>query len=236
MLAHPNLPGMAYRDWDVHAYDGIEVFNGTLPPYSGVFDVLQGRRKWYDVLTKPQRPVAVGGSDNHDVTAAPLRQALSEPAGAAKKHSRVALLLRALEPEVALPFARRAGFVGAVRTYVHCRDLAPDAILAGLRSGATFVTTGPLLLATVDGQLPGAALQLGGKATVTVAVQAASNAGLERIDVIADGERAQSVAVARAARVRETLEVPVAGRTWLVVECYGVWPEVAITNAWRLQP
>jgi len=234
VIAHPNMPDVAYRDWDLKAYDAIEILDGMLPAYSYGFDMLQGRRKWYELLNAGQRPLAVAGSGNRDITSAPLRRLLANPSDAAKKHESIRLLLRALDAEALRPFARCGGYLGAVRTYVQCPELTRDGILDGLRGGATFVTTGPLLLATVEGRVPGQTVRVHDEETVTVTLEAVSNGPLERIDMIADGEVVRSIPGARLRRIQRTLELPVAGRKWLVVECHGPWPEIAVTNAWRL--
>ncbi|MGD8237320.1 MAG: CehA/McbA family metallohydrolase [Armatimonadota bacterium] len=235
-IARPNAPGAAYRDWDLKAYDAIQTLNGALPAYGGGFDMLQGLRRWYDLLNAGERPVAVGGSDNRDITGAPLRRLLENPSDAAKKDADIRLALRALDAEALRPFVRGGGYLGAVRTYVHCSEPDPDAILTALRGGPTFVTTGPLLLATVDGTLPGETVDSRGTNAVPITLEAVSNRALERIDIVADGEVVRSIPGAQLRRIERTLELPLAGRRWLVVECRGTWPDIAVTNAWRLQP
>ena len=235
VVAHPNAPGMSYRDWDLRSYDGIEILNGALPPPFGAPDALQGRRKWYELLGRGEQPLPFGGSASRDITSAPLRRILENPSDAARRHAGIALLLRALPADAARLLALRAGYIGSVRTYVQCPELTAEAILTGLRSGTTFVTTGPLLLATVDGRLPGETVNVHGKHAVTIRLEAASNHALERIDIVADGEVVRSIAGAHLMRLERTVDLPVAGWQWLVIECYGESPDMAVTNAWDLQ-
>ncbi len=235
VLAHPMRPGMAYRDWDLRAYDAIEIINGTLPGYAFGFDMLQGRLKWHELLNARERIVALGGSDTRDISSAALRQLLADPQDAAKKHPRIKLLLRATDARTAGPFARRGNHPGAVRTYVHCPELTRDGILTALRNGATFVTTGPLLLATVDARPPGGTIALNGRRAITVTVEAASDAGLEGIDIIGDGEILKSISAAHSTRLTETFELAVESHRWLSIECRGPWPDMAVTGAWRLE-
>lgn len=62
--------------------------------------------------------------------------------------------------------------VGEVRTYVYTGGpLNVDEWFAGLKKGHTFVTNGPILEFTVDGQLPGTELHLSPGATVHVSAR-----------------------------------------------------------------
>jgi hypothetical protein len=85
---------------------------------------------------------------------------------------------------------------GFGRVYVHTGDdsFHYDHWLAALKAGRSFVTTGPLLLAEVDGQKPGHIFQepsRGGMRTVTGVVH--SLAPLERIEIVVNGQIAESI-------------------------------------------
>lgn len=63
--------------------------------------------------------------------------------------------------------------IGEVRTYVHTGEtLDPDAWFEGLERGRTFVSNGPAIELTVDGELPGARLERARGSTVRVRARA----------------------------------------------------------------
>lgn len=63
--------------------------------------------------------------------------------------------------------------IGEVRTFVHTGEtLDLDRWFAGLKAGRTFVSNGPALDFTVNGQLPGSEIKLDGKGSVKVRARA----------------------------------------------------------------
>ena len=81
---------------------------------------------------------------------------------------------------------------GVPRTYTFVSDgFSLPKITRATAAGHTFVTTGPLLVATLDGQPPGSSFGLGTRQhTLAVEAWAAGESaeGLERMDVLRDGE------------------------------------------------
>jgi hypothetical protein len=131
------------------------------------------------------------------------------------------------------------GTAGDARTYVYTGSsrFSPDAWLAGLRQGRTFVTTGPLLDFTVEGRLPGDEIQA--RKGEPVVIRAKVSAGYSskapgRIEIVGNGDVLRSsesgeiefkLLAARslwlAARTRDAHTSPVylvveGGRTWRV--------------------
>jgi hypothetical protein len=81
--------------------------------------------------------------------------------------------------------------LGFSRVYVHTGDhFDPDKWLQGLRRGKSFVTTGPMLFATVDDELPGHVFQQpAAKARqFRLQVQSLSPRPLDRIEVMVNGD------------------------------------------------
>ena len=81
--------------------------------------------------------------------------------------------------------------VGAMRTYVRPPDgrLTADGWFEGLRGAAAFVTNGPLVELTVNGEIPGSVLGLGANATsVRVEADVRSIVPLTRAWLVRDGE------------------------------------------------
>ncbi len=109
--------------------------------------------------------------------------------------------------------------VGYNRCYVHVEEpLTYDRWWDALREGKVFVTNGPLLLATVDQQLPGARFKAAGQqARYTIAGRVDSRDPLDRIEVIHNGRVVATIAANESCGVNfeETVTVETGG--WLVV-------------------
>jgi hypothetical protein len=112
---------------------------------------------------------------------------------------------------------------GANRTYAYLgQDEFTFANFAkAVRSGNTFMTTGPLLVFQVDGRTPGAEIKLGaGGGTMEVQVEAKSFVPFHRLEVVLNGnvvalreEQAGSLEMA----LRE--KVTISGPGWLAARC-----------------
>ena len=78
--------------------------------------------------------------------------------------------------------------LGFGRVYVHLSEpFSYDAWMRGLAAGRSFVTTGPMLLAKVDGQWPGATLQVGNPKEYRLECTVNSQQLLETIELIING-------------------------------------------------
>jgi len=116
--------------------------------------------------------------------------------------------------------------LGFGRVYVHCpAGLTYRAWLDGLNAGRSFVTTGPMLLARVDGKLPGEVSRIpaGASPRPRLEIEAYSPAPLEKIEVVVNGEVHRTLEPANEAgesgarRSAASLEVPIEGSSWLAV-------------------
>lgn len=118
---------------------------------------------------------------------------------------------------------------GSARTYVHTGEagLTPAAWTRGLREGRAFVSTGPLVEVTVDGEMPGGEVQLpasGG--TVDVDIRIRSITPVAQVTVIWNGEIVENVSLPEdRTRIdhRTTFEVKKSG--WLHVRAEGLREE-----------
>ena len=80
--------------------------------------------------------------------------------------------------------------LGYSRVYVNTGDeFSPDAWISGLRNGRSFVTTGPMLLATLNDALPGEVFEQAGDGArrYHLEVQSISHQPVDRIEVIVNG-------------------------------------------------
>jgi len=126
--------------------------------------------------------------------------------------------------------------VGYNRVYAHTGgDASADGWWRALRAGRTFCTNGPLLLARVDGRLPGATLR--GPRSVRVTVRLLGSTPVARVEVVQNG-----VVVASAPPPPSGAEELIAAVRfdepgWLLVRAIGAdraTLRMATTAPWRL--
>src|SRR5262249_55600151 len=116
--------------------------------------------------------------------------------------------------------------LGRRRTYARLRpgeEFSYKSWIEAVRGGRVFVTNGPLLHLTVDGQDPGAVLDLpSGRKTVQVSAQAYSSNVIERLEIIANGEvvaEGKATGCPSSALIETKVEMPKGG--WMLARCYG---------------
>jgi hypothetical protein len=116
--------------------------------------------------------------------------------------------------------------LGAVRTYARLesgQEFSYGAWIEAVRAGRIFVTTGPLLSLSVDGDNPGAVLSIprDGK-TVNVHAEARCATAFERLDLLHNGKiiANQDVTSDHVATVID-LNVQVSASGWLAARCRG---------------
>ncbi|MGQ0633029.1 MAG: CehA/McbA family metallohydrolase [Planctomycetaceae bacterium] len=86
--------------------------------------------------------------------------------------------------------------LGYSRVYVHTGDrFEMDSWLKGLKAGRSFVTTGPMLFATVENTLPGETISFEADEphTVEVEVESVSEKQVARMEILVNGQIAESV-------------------------------------------
>ena len=112
--------------------------------------------------------------------------------------------------------------IGEVRTYVYTGqdELNLDAWFAGLKAGRTFVSNGPSLEFTVNGQLPGSRIECtpGQRLEVAAKVCGHPAVGLPKaLSIVSnEGVLKEAVAAEGAAELKLDLEVDVPQSRWLV--------------------
>jgi len=86
--------------------------------------------------------------------------------------------------------------VGYNRVYAQLgQDLTPERWWAAVKVGRSFVTNGPLLRVTADGNLPGHVFSAakGGRVTVRLSVRLTSNDPVRTVEIVRDGEVVRTV-------------------------------------------
>jgi hypothetical protein len=115
--------------------------------------------------------------------------------------------------------------VGLYRTYARLEAGQPfdyDAWCRALRKGRTFLSGGPLLWLTVDGQEPGAEIQIGAGATLEIEATARSIFPMHSLQIIEQGRvvaETVSTAGSRTLTIKERLKFT--RDSWLASRCAG---------------
>jgi hypothetical protein len=123
---------------------------------------------------------------------------------------------------------------GFSRVYVQLTgEFSYEKWLSGLQQGRSFVTTGPILLPTLDGQSPGATLTAGGvqNRPLRLAATFLSEHPLEAIEVVQNG-RVRPAAAASSTQTSEgawstdvAVEVACAESGWICLRCTEARPD-----------
>ena len=132
------------------------------------------------------------------------------------------LRVTAVGGEDSISNLQRTKLVGSVRTYVHTGDrgLEMDAWFEGLRAGRAFVSTGPLLELTVNGNMPGDTVELPeGGGTVEIEAHVRSITPLSDAELVFNGRSIAQTVGPGPLELRETLEVSDSG--WLHLRARG---------------
>ena len=136
--------------------------------------------------------------------------------------------------------------LGYSRVYVHTGDAFDlERWLQGLKAGHSFVTTGPMLLATLSGKLPGHEWSLSSAGTpqqLSLEIHAHSQRPLSHIEVIVNGDVVESIEPQMQALPAGGLEaqvlfdVAVEETSWIAVRAIELQPDgrrrFAHTAAW----
>ncbi len=112
---------------------------------------------------------------------------------------------------------------GSDRVYVHCGEkFSYQEWIAGLRAGRTFVTNGPMLRFTIDGQEAGATIKLDKPGKVRLAGHVAAQYPLEKLEAVVNGQVvAAAVPSADANRISVDQELPIERSGWIAIRAKG---------------
>ena len=169
---------------------------------------------WFEMLNAGNRVAGWASSDSHDVTS------LQHTGAGAPVYWR--------------------NTSGNARTYVHSRKLEWNAVRKALKDGRAFVTAGfwgPLLLVNSRNAEPGDEVRIGPRGWVPLHIQVLSNRPLagyaEGIRIIVGGEVVKTLPTVdgqMTVDVDTRIRVNPRKDTWVVVQVFGDWPSMAMTN------
>lgn len=130
------------------------------------------------------------------------------------------------------------GVPGAVRVYTRLDgNLSFAAVARAMKAGRNFVTSGPLVLFSVEGREPGDSLPLSGPRSLRCRIQAWASGHpgeyLSAVELVVNGETVESRPVpGRSVEFSEGFNLPVHGNAWIIARVFGSdrVKQVAITN------
>ena len=114
-----------------------------------------------------------------------------------------------------------ASWPGYERVYVHLDGpFSYQAWFEGLKAGHSFATNGPLLEVSVDGKPPGAEFAWKKPTRARIAVEAHSQAELDRVEIVYNSEVLRSFPGSHKGEFKTALDIPIAEPGWLAVRCF----------------
>jgi histidinol phosphatase-like PHP family hydrolase len=222
-INHPFAEALLGFDyWEiVDEFDTIEIWNGLYEPNAN--ENLAAKEKWFELLNMYAAGTlkflpATGGSDNHDITGEyTARYAdLSTEAG-----------------RYTDSYLRRGVYSGVPATVVHIDgDYTEEAIMQAIRNGNSYITNGPMVVATIGSAGYGETYSLNGDNAVTVDLSVFSRDSMDSINVYRNGTIVLTIDVDEDLMRYEgnfVLDEVEAG-DWFVFEVVGEDALYAITN------
>jgi hypothetical protein len=138
--------------------------------------------------------------------------------------------------------------LGYSRVYVHTGEkFNSKEWLAGLKQGRSFVTTGPMLFAKIDGKLPGQAFSNTDQEskTLSVSIESVSEKPIDRIEILVNGKVLKSLKpklselTRKANSVQFDEKITIAKTSWVAIRSIELQPDgrkrFAHTAPWHIQ-
>jgi hypothetical protein len=213
---------LGFHHWEiVEEFDTIEIWNGLYEPNAN--ENLAAKNKWFELLNLHSQGEikflpATGGSDNHSISGSyTARYAnLSTPEG-----------------QYTDSYLRRGVYSGVPATVIHVEgELNETTIMEALISGHSFITNGPMVVATIDGVGYGETYSLGERDAVSVDLSIFSRDPMSQVIVYRNGEAISTIEIASGnMRFQDAISLSgVEPGDWLVFEVIGEEALYAITN------
>ena len=121
---------------------------------------------------------------------------------------------------------------GGGRVYVHSGErLNYNEWVGGYKRGRSFATNGPMLFFTVNGQGPGAELQLGKESPrVRVSARVVTQVPIEKIEVVANGQVVASRDAWASNEITLDEEIDLQRSSWVALRAYGPWHRLVVND------
>lgn len=226
---------IASDDYEVFdMFDTMEIWNGYFCPPDGARFTTENSMNqnysakllWYSLLNQMRNGhpfhAATGGTDNHDVSGAASAKAR------AKITSEPADLQAYYDTWVA-----SAKYNGMPATYVYLgnQDVSMENVMAAVKAGNSFITSGPMVICDVNGKTYGQQVQVQGD-ELTLNCDVWNRDGLAEVRIIINGELTETIACQGESLCQSvTLRRKWEKNDWIVVEVLGQnCCQYAITN------
>ncbi len=216
-------------------YDTMEIWNGYFCPPDGAYFTTENSMNqnysskllWYKLLNGMKDGhrfhAATGGTDNHDVSGA----------ASAKVRAKIAEAPADLQ-EYYDTWVARAKYNGMPATYAYLGDktLTMENVMAALKAGHSFVTSGPIALCDIGGKTYGEYVDAKAGDVLTLNCDIWNRDGLKEIRVVVNGEVVQTIpASGESFQEAVTLTRDWASCDWILLEVLGSdCCQYAITN------
>lgn len=223
-------------DWEVFdLFDTIEIWNGYFVPCDGTYETLNAMNQnyaskllWYELLNgmKDGHPfhAATGGTDNHDISA-PV---------SAKAHEKYTSSLPTNLEEYYNYWVNTAKYNGMPTTYIHLdpNELTAENVQACVKSGMSFITSGPIVLCDIGGASYGETVSAAAGDTLTVNADIWNRDGIEEICVVVNGETVKTLSLSGETSYIGPIELTRDWEAfdWILFEVKGPIGQYAITN------
>lgn len=230
-------------------YDATEVWNGGTGfldtmyyfgspaehPFEGMEKVFD---QWYRLLNTGAHFPSVGSSDCHEMLGANYVEGYNTLVTEVKNNFlgflppvpvKAACDLMGLEggliyqslDEVEYALENTAILPGVPRNYVYTGGvLTEEAVAQAIKDGKSFITSGPILLAKIDGRMPGETAPAGNESS-SISLDILSNKPLAKLMVIADGELLKKIDLKDVTEYTGDVAVDLTGRKWVIVYVEG---------------
>ncbi|MDD3842517.1 MAG: CehA/McbA family metallohydrolase [Candidatus Izemoplasmatales bacterium] len=222
-INHPfatSLLGFYY--WEiVEEFDTIEIWNGLYEPNAN--ENLLAKLKWFELLNQYAAGdikylPATGGSDNHSITGTYTAQYanLSTPEGIYTDS-----------------YLRRGVYSGVPTTVVHIDgDFTEENIMKAIKAGNSFITNGPMVIATIGNVGYGETYSLNEATTVTINLSVFSRDQMRTINIYKNGEIVSTLSAIDGSMLLDDIVTinDVEVGDWFVIEVIGDEALYAITN------
>jgi hypothetical protein len=200
--------------------------------------------QWYKLLNSGVKFPAVGGSDTHNRIRALeghyldmlIEQIRNANKGTLPIFNSMEETIEVLSPSVGIDsainyalkdnlenaFENMEGIPGMPRTYAYIgnKTFTKENIAQAIKNGNSFITSGPLIKAEINGKMPGETANVAIMQKLSLDILC--NRTFNRIQIIADGELVKTLDTRNITRYKNNISIPeLKGKKWAIVYVEG---------------
>jgi histidinol phosphatase-like PHP family hydrolase len=232
-INHPfSSSSMGFNYWDIaEHFDTLEIWNGVFVPGDGRYESedktlweqnYRSKLKWFELLNNITAGgkflPATGGTDNHSSASF-----YTYTEGADKTE------IETMEDYKAA-YAKNGLYNGIPTTYLHIAgEVNQASIQEAIRSGNSFISNGPILIAYIDQKSYGETVTVRNN-SATLNIDAFERDGFEGIRIVKNGEIIQTIPVEGSTYKDSIVLKDLKKGDWIVLEVLGASTHYCITN------